>query len=75
MFGFLFCLFLVADTQLYKRLCPSIGPSVGPSVGLSVGPSVGPSVMIELKSGKNERFGYFFGMLVYGVGIGVWMGV
>ena len=24
--------FLVADTQLYKRLCPSIGPSVGPSV-------------------------------------------
>ena len=24
------CLF--ADTQLYKRLCPSIGPSVGPSV-------------------------------------------
>ena len=24
--------FLVADTQLYKRLCPSVGPSVGPSV-------------------------------------------
>ena len=22
--------FLVADTQLYKRLCPSVGPSVGP---------------------------------------------
>ena len=21
--------FLVADTQLYKRLCPSVGPSVG----------------------------------------------
>ena len=30
----LFCqtkTFLVADTQLYKRLCPSIRPSVGPS--------------------------------------------
>ena len=24
--------FLVADTQLYARLCPSIGPSVGLSV-------------------------------------------
>ena len=24
--------FLVADTQLYKSLCPSISPSVGPSV-------------------------------------------
>ena len=23
--------FLVADTQLYKRLCPSVRPSVGPS--------------------------------------------
>ena len=28
--------FLVADTQLYKRLCPSVGRSVGRSVGLSV---------------------------------------
>ena len=25
-------LFLVADTQLYKRLCPSLGPSVRPLV-------------------------------------------
>ena len=25
--------FLVADTQLYKRLCPSVGWSVGQSVG------------------------------------------
>ena len=25
--------FLVADTQLFKRLCPSVGWSVGPSVG------------------------------------------
>ena len=29
--------FLVADTQLYKRLCPSVGPSVRRSVGRSVG--------------------------------------
>ena len=27
--------FLVADTQLYKRLCPSVRRSVGPSVGPS----------------------------------------
>ena len=35
-------LFLVADTQLYKRLCPSVGllvrPSVGPLVRLFVTP-------------------------------------
>ena len=31
--------FLVADTQLYKRLCPSVRRSVGPSVRWSVGPS------------------------------------
>ena len=29
-------LFLVADTQLYKRLCPSVGPSVRRSVRPSV---------------------------------------
>ena len=34
--------FLVADTQLYKRLCPSVGRSVGRSVGWSVGWLVGP---------------------------------
>ena len=28
--------FLVADTQLYKRLCPSVGRSVRRSVGPSV---------------------------------------
>ena len=28
--------FLVADRQLYKRLCPSVGPSVRWSVGPSV---------------------------------------
>ena len=27
----LFSLFLVADAQLYERLCPSVGTSVGPS--------------------------------------------
>ena len=41
--------FLVADTQLYKRLCPS--------VGLSVHWSVGPSVnQHKLKSGKTCIF-------------------
>ena len=39
-------LFLVADTQLYKRLCPSVGPSVRRSVRWSV--------MIESKSGKTR---------------------
>ena len=38
--------FLVADTQLYKRLCPSVGWSFGWSVGRSV--------VIELKSGKTR---------------------
>ena len=33
---YIFLLLLVADTQLYKRLCPSIGPSIGPSVRPSV---------------------------------------
>ena len=37
-------MFLVADTPLYKRLCPS--------VCWSVGPSVGPSRIIELNCGK-----------------------
>ena len=35
MFMFMF-VFLVADTQLYKRLCPFVGTSVGPSVRWSV---------------------------------------
>ena len=26
--------FLVADMQIYKRLCPSVGPSVGPWTGV-----------------------------------------
>ena len=32
----LFCFFLVADTQLYKRLCPSIHLSIRWSVGPSI---------------------------------------
>ena len=39
-------LFLVADTQLYKRLCPSVGPSIRWSVR--------PSMMIELESVKTR---------------------
>ena len=31
-----YSIFSVADTQLYKRLCPSVGPSFGPPVGPSV---------------------------------------
>ena len=40
--------FLLADTQLYERLGPSIGPSVGPSIGLSIEPTV----MLKLKTRK-----------------------
>ena len=29
-------MFLVADSQLYKRLCPAVGPSAGPSVMLKL---------------------------------------
>merc|ERR1711942_502055 len=36
----LLLLFLVADTQLYKRLCPSVGRLVGRLVGRSVGWSI-----------------------------------
>ena len=37
--------FLVADTQLYKRLCPSVRRSVGND---------------RVEKWKNKRFGYFF---------------
>ena len=43
---FHFNIFLVADTQLYKRLCPSVRRLVGWSVGRSV--------TLELKSGKTR---------------------
>ena len=39
-------MFLVADTQLYKKLCPSVRPSVRPLVGWSV--------TLELKSRKTR---------------------
>ena len=42
-------LLLVADTQFYKRLCPSVRPSVHRSVGPSV-------MVIELKSVKTRIF-------------------
>ena len=40
--------FLVADTQLLKRPCPSVGPTVHPLVG--------PSVVIELKGLKMRLY-------------------
>ena len=62
-------LFLVADTQLYKRLCLSVRRSIGPSVRRSIGPSVrrsiGPSVLRSIsplvrghrvEKWENERF-------------------
>ena len=56
--------FLVADTQLYKRLCPSVGPLVRPSV-----------MVIESKSGKTSVLDTFCVCLcVEGVWVGVWMG-
>ena len=61
-------LFLVADTQLYKRLCPSVRPSVRPSVG--------PSEVIELKNGEMSVLDTFCVCLSVGVGWGVdggWM--
>ena len=69
----LLCLpFLVADTQLYKRLCPSARPSVRPSVRHGD----------RVEKWDNERSGYFLCMFVCGGGVGwgvdgvgVWMGV
>ena len=60
--------FLVADTQLYKRLCPSVRPSVGPSVRWSVRND-------RVEKWKNERFGCFLCMFVCGVGVRVWIWV
>ena len=61
-------MFLVADTQLYKRLCPSVRWSVGPSVRPSVRPSIRHGDRVE--KWKNERFGYFLCMFVCGGGGG-----
>ena len=57
--------FLVADTQLYKRLCPSVRPSVGPSVRPSV-------MVIELKT---SVFDTFFVCLSVGGGLGCGWGL
>jgi len=57
-------IFLVADTQLYKRLCPSVRWSVGPSVGND-----------RVEKLKNKRFTYFLCVFVCVLGVGVWMGV
>ena len=62
-FFFSFSHFLVADTQLCKRLCPSVCPLVRRSVG--------PSVMIELKSGKTSVLNTFCVYLSVG---GMWGG-
>ena len=57
-------IFLVADTQLYKRLCPSVSPSVRWSIRQH-----------ESKSGKMSVFENFLRMFECEWGIGVWMGV
>ena len=57
-----FHFFLVSDTQLYKRLCPSVCWSVSLFV------------MIELKSEKTNVLDTFSVHLCVGVGIGLWMG-
>ena len=50
--------FLVADTQLYKRLCPSVGRSVDRLVGQSVGQSGG--WLVGWLVGRSPF--YFFGV-------------
>ena len=55
-------IFLVADMQLYKRLCQSVGLSVGLSG------------VIKFKSGKTSIFDTFCLCLIVG-GVKVWMGV
>ena len=53
--------FLVADMQIYKRLCPLVRLSVGND---------------RVKKWKNKLFGYFLCMFGCGrERIGVWMGV
>ena len=56
--------FLVVDTELYKRLCPSVRPSVGPSV-----------MVIEMKSGKTSVFDTFCVCLSVGGGLGCGWGL
>jgi len=65
--------FLVADTQLYKRLCPLVRWSVGPLVRWSVGPCQ------RVEKWENERFRSFLCMCLCWkgrwMGRWVWMGV
>ena len=56
--------FLVAETQLYKRHCPSVGPSVGPS-----------EAVIELKSGEMSVLDTFCVCLSVGGGLGCGWGL
>ena len=60
-------IFLDADMQLYKRLCPSVGPSAGPSVC----PLIRLYMVIESKSGKTSVLDTFCVWFGAGVGIGV----
>ena len=55
--------FLVADTQLYKRLCPSVRPSVCRSVRRSL-------EMIESKSWKTSVLEAFWVCVCVGRGVG-----
>ena len=57
-------LFLVVDTQLYKRLCPFVRPSIRPSVRND-----------RIEKWKNKHFEYFLRMFVCGVGVWVWIWV
>ena len=57
-------LFLVSDTQLYKRLCPSVGPLVRLS-----------EAVIELKSGETSVLETFCLYLSVGGGLGCGWGL
>ena len=50
----LFISFLVADAQLYKRLCLSVHPSIHPSYHPSIYWSIDPWALVE--KWKNNRF-------------------
>ena len=60
------CSFLVADTQLYKRLCLPVCPSVRLSVRQSIRQSIRHGDRVE-----NKHFRYFFVCLSLGVGWGM----
>ena len=69
--------FLVADTELYKRSCLSVGPWVRRSVGPSVRRSVGhaPVVTLESKTRKNAAVGIVYVWVCWreaGTGVGEW---